>query len=211
MGKRARRKGIKADKGRRPEGTRHELVVVDGKPLPPPGLWQQAIWSSATTVGHYIARLGDGEIGWCMDPLRPDNCLRAAVATALQVPIDQVPDPRLDARFKDGDDPDEISARSWEKLADWSRARGLELRGHLDTLPTDRERWVGVVEPDMEGDDFADAPTPFTAHCLVMSYGDILFDPSISLFAPEGQQLRTYDPSQITYGLTFNPIQGVIQ
>ena len=44
----------------------------------------------------YGVRLRPGdEIGYCMGPYPPfDDCLRAAIATAVQHPIEQVPDSR---------------------------------------------------------------------------------------------------------------------
>ena len=48
---------------------------------------------SSRSRGSLVTRLNDGEIGYQADG--PDDCFRAAVATVTQVPIEQVPDPRL--------------------------------------------------------------------------------------------------------------------
>jgi len=48
--------------------------------------------------GARVVRLGEGELGYCMNPARLDDCLRPCIATVLQVPVEQVPDPRLDDR-----------------------------------------------------------------------------------------------------------------
>lgn len=92
-------------------------------------------------------QLDGGEVGYGVDPFRLDDCLTAAIATAVQVDVAQVPDLRLSKRFAAGEDPAEISRSSWERLAHWAARRGLALVSH-DELPADRERWIGVVEQD---------------------------------------------------------------
>src|SRR5919112_1774289 len=75
---------------------------------------------------HPIVRLTDGgpdygkppgpddDIGYGMNPNGTgDDCLRAAIATALQHPIERVPDLRLDEQLLAGDDPLDVSLASW--------------------------------------------------------------------------------------------------
>ena len=52
-----------------------------------------------------------------------------------------------------------------------------------------------------------EADHPFIDHSLVMSYGTIIFDPSMSVAAPRGQRVRTWQPHQVTYGLSFDPLE----
>lgn len=87
--------------------------------------------------------LGDGVVGYYADTTRQDDCFRAAIATATQIPIEQVPDLRLHDRLLMGDDPDEINADAWAKIAGWLDGRGLPLVQH-EIVPVDRERWIGV-------------------------------------------------------------------
>lgn len=63
------------------------------------------------------------EIGYCMQPYRGDDCLQAAVATCAQVPIEQIPDLNLAARFERGESQDEMSTqRSPAPSATFTRA-----------------------------------------------------------------------------------------
>jgi hypothetical protein len=64
-------------------------------------------------------RDGD-EIGYGMHPFRTDDCLRAAIATVTQIPIEQVPDLGLDDCVRRGEDPEEISVNSWGRIEDWA-------------------------------------------------------------------------------------------
>lgn len=162
-----------------------------------------------------VVRLGENEVGYCMDPERTDDCLRPAVATALQVPVEQVPDPRLDQRLARGDDPEEIGRDTWVRLMEWLDRRGLQLSIHRD-VPVARERWIGVCPGGVPTENqvalarlmgFQFRGNPFADHCLVMSHDEILFDPAISLRLPRGVRTRAWRPSQVAYGLTFDPIQ----
>lgn len=94
---------------------------------------------------HGIEWVGEPEPGEedCMEPFRGDTCFEAAVATAIQVPIQRVPDLRLDQRVADGDSYDEINRTSWEVIETWLADEGLTLRFH-DRVPVALLRWVGV-------------------------------------------------------------------
>lgn len=156
-----------------------------------------------------LARLSeDGEVGYYADPVRWDDCLRAAIATALQIPPEQIPDPRLHARLNAGDDPDEISDESWLRIAEWAERRGLQMMLHEeDEVPADRERWIGVCVYTPRWDELwqMDEPNPFGDHCLVMSYDRVIFEPAARAIVPRGMELQTWDASEVTYGISFDP------
>ena len=166
----------------------------------------------AMARGYPVVQLGQDEIGYCMNPARPDSCLSAALATATQIPVEQVPDLKLDKRLQAGEDAETISRESWARIAKWLDSRGLRLVFH-DAVPVDRERWVGVIRgalPDSDvvtqfGLDLGRANNPFLDHCLVMSHGRVVFDPAISLSPqlPSGVRLPRWRPSQVEYGLSF--------
>jgi hypothetical protein len=160
---------------------------------------------------HPVVPLGDGELGYCMDPTRTDDCFRSAIATATQIPVEQVPDPRLDRRLAAGDDPQTIGRETWERLAVWLADRGLRLVFH-EAVPVERERWIGVIpwvasperrsSPPAAGYIWRD--NPFNDHCLVMTYGDIHFDPAVSAKVPPGMRLPAWRVSDVYYGISFD-------
>ena len=150
----------------------------------------------------------DGEIGYYADPVRWDDCLRAAIATALQVPPEQIPDLRLHARLDAGEDPDEISDSSWLRIAEWAERRGLRMMLHEEhEVPADRERWIGVCVHPVRWHELArfDEPNPFVDHCLVMSYDRVIFEPAARAIVPRGMEPQTWDASEVTYGISFDP------
>ncbi len=159
----------------------------------------------ASPLPRPLARLGrDGtEIGYYADPTRWDDCMRAAIATATQIPIEQVPDPRLHDRWAAGDDPDQISDESWLRIAEWADRRGLQLMLH-ETVPADRERWIGICVYTPSWHELVLAENPFPDHCLIMSYGDIIFDPAAMAVVPSGMRVQTWKPADVTYGLSFD-------
>jgi hypothetical protein len=137
------------------------------------------------------------EIGYGMGPIRRDNCLQAAVATALQHPIERVPDLRIDERIEAGEDPRHVSDSSWLRIMTWADRLGLTLTFHDDVLPVDRDRWIGVC-PCPEGSFM------LGDHGLVMRRAELLFDPSLGLDCPPGTRPRRFDPADIAYGITFD-------
>jgi hypothetical protein len=110
---------------------------------------------------HPIIELDDGTTGFGSDPARTDDCLRPAIATLTQIPIEDVPDPRLDQRLIVGEDPDVVNHEACMEVFVWAASRGLQLNVH-ETPPVWRDRWIGLVETG--------APCEFSTHCLVMSY-----------------------------------------
>ena len=142
-------------------------------------------------------QLDDGTIGYFVRAPREDDCFAAALATVLQVPIEQVPDPRIDERLAAGESPDDIDRSARSELDRWLAARDLTMVVHAE-LPTHRRRWIGVVT----------LPGAFNDHCLVMSHDRFLFDPVHYLEHLTGQSdrhpsIRQFRPEDISYGLSF--------
>lgn len=139
--------------------------------------------------GDVVIALADGSVGWAAQ--RPDDCQRAAIATCLQVPIWEVPDPHLDERLARGrESVGTISRRTWEELDAWLAARGLRRRMHRP--PEDLDRWVGIV-PGGAG--------AFQGHALVMVGDQVLFDPA----SPHAARLRmlVFNRAHVACGLSF--------
>lgn len=165
--------------------------------------WDQTTTRRTQPIRHRtqpIIDLGDGLIGYGIDPYRTDNCLAAALATAAQVDIAQLPDPRIDERMSAGEDPDEISRDCWERMTSWAHKRGYQLAIHDDELPTDRDRWVGVMS----------GPGVFNDHCVVMARHRLLFEPGCTVRTPPGLQVKAiYNPlDRITYAITLDPLEA---
>jgi len=131
--------------------------------------------------------LADGSLGYFVRTGREDDCFAAAIATVLQVPIGQVPDPRIDERLAAGEAAAEIDRSAQRELARWLTRRGLRMAVHR-SVPASRRRWIGVVP--MPGD--------FMNHCLVMSRETVLFDPAT---AAEG--VRIFGLEDVRQALSF--------
>jgi hypothetical protein len=141
----------------------------------------------------------EDEIGFAMDPYRYDDCLTAAIATATQTAVEDIPDLRLSARLKAGEDPDEISRSSWPRIDDWATKRGFVAMMHPeDEIPVPERRWIGIIEWDRQG------PRPFQDHCVVMDHDRLIFDPACGAVPPPGMRALIYSPEQIAWGLSFN-------
>jgi hypothetical protein len=132
--------------------------------------------------------LRDGTVGYYMRFPRFDDCWAAAVATCLQVPLKDVPDPCLDERLFAGEDPDEIERSAWREMHDWLADRRLRMIVHRK-VPAPRRRWVGVVPVAHER---------FGDHCLVMSRSEVLFDPISNM-----GMFKRFDASAIRWGFSF--------
>lgn len=133
-------------------------------------------------------RLRDGTVGYCVRAPRKDDCFAAALATVLQVPIGEVPDPRLDDRLAAGETVEEIDRSAWSELNRWLHRRRLRMTLHTE-LPPRRRRWMGVVP--MAGD--------FQDHCLVFDRREVLFDPAIWVPAVDGSE-PVADPRVYEFG-----------
>jgi len=123
-------------------------------------------WRPLARLAPRTVDLPDGTVGWYVRLPRSDDCWAAAVATCLQVPIEDVPDPEVDARLRAGEDPGEIDRSAWEEFSKWLAERELRMVAHK-SVPVARRRWVGIVP-------HAGA---FNDHTLVMSGSELLFDP----------------------------------
>lgn len=118
-------------------------------------------------AGRRPQRLADGTLGWAVRDNRADDCFTAAVATCLQVPIEEIPDPAIDSRLAAGETIEEIDTAARDQFERWLASRDLEMVLHRN-VPARRLRWIGVVP--LRG--------AFNDHCLVMSRDALLFDPS---------------------------------
>lgn len=122
------------------------------------------VMRAGPATGTYELR--DGSTGWAMR--RTDDCLAAALATLLQIPLTSVPDAHLDKRLAAGESVEKVDKTAWNQVLTWLAGRGLKLVRH-SRQPTHLARWLGVVEH----------PDPFKAHTLVMEGSRILFDPAV--------------------------------
>jgi hypothetical protein len=125
-------------------------------------------------------RLCDGSTGFLVQT--GDDCWAAAVATVLQVPLDDLPRARIDERLRRGESPIEIDRSVRCEFDAWLAARRLRMVLHR-TVPVDSERWIGVVP--LKGS--------FQSHCLVMNKSELLFDPA-NLAGPNRLQELIYGP-----------------
>jgi hypothetical protein len=97
-----------------------------------------------------VVPLPDGGVGYCMTPGRMDGCFPPAIATCLQVPVEEVPDAHADERRVRGDTPDNVIVEDgWAAWYAWAYEHGWEIAIHDDAFPVDRERWIGVVTMPM--------------------------------------------------------------
>ena len=176
---------------------------VDDDPAPP----RPVVISVGGSIG---VRLRNGDVGYLQT--RTDDCLRASVASALQVAPRDVPDPHIDRRLQAGEEPEAISRSMWGELAEWAAERGLQAE-ISSVLPRSRHRWIGVVPA--KGLTFGD-------HTLLMERDRLLWDPIGFERTPTPADLReigwaeltntapgkrmppyTYTPAAIRWGIWF--------
>jgi hypothetical protein len=149
------------------------------------------------------AELADGTLGYYVRWPRLDDCQAAALATALEVPIADVPDPRIDERLATGESADDIDRSAMAELDRWLAGRGLRMAIHCKEQPLS-QRWIGICA--MSG--------AFQSHCLVMSGNEVLFDParvpleggavaSAAWVGTKTGRLRQWGFEDISYGLSF--------
>jgi hypothetical protein len=138
--------------------------------------------------------LPDGTVGYVARG-RWDDCFASALATTLQVPIEQVPDPRIEERTQAGESPESIDRSAWQELERWLAGRGLAIEEHRDFKDAaTRERWIGVVHQ----------PGWFNDHCLVMCHDRVLFDPTV--YDPDWARVagvRVWRADEVSYGYSF--------
>jgi hypothetical protein len=138
--------------------------------------------------------LSDGTTGWLERGARTDDCFAACIATCLQVPIAEVPDPRLDERLQAGEAAADINRSALGDIEAWLASRGLRARVH-STPPVDLPRWIGVIP----------FPGVFNDHSVVMVGGEILFDPVDS--SQYSRKVRAYKSADVSSGFSFEPVQ----
>jgi hypothetical protein len=163
----------------------------------------------------------DDEIGYGMHPFMADDCMRCAIATATQVPIEQVPNLKIYERVLAKESADEISRSTWDRIIAW--AERLELSVMLwerrageepgvvpKDLPDLPHRWVGVVDsPESsfvidDGQVVSASESCLGGHCLVMgSRGQVIFDPACSVKPPPGMKLHRFFAQDVSYGISF--------
>ena len=139
--------------------------------------------------------LADGSIGYYERGMRTDDCLAASLATCLQVPLGEVPDPRIDERLEAGEGAEDIRQSAALELERWLSARGLRIVTH-EPPPWESPRWIGVVP----------FPGDFMNHTLVMTRRTILFDPVDR--SRQSRAVRTYQTKDISHGFVFEPESG---
>jgi hypothetical protein len=130
------------------------------------------------------SRLPDRSTGYAMR--RTDDCLQAAVATCLEIPMSDVPDSHIDDMLARGASVAAVDRAAWEQLTAWLASRGLAPVEH-DKPPTHLKRWIGIVP----------AAQAFQSHSLVMAGTKILFDPAVR------PGVKTFYPWEVTRGLSF--------
>jgi hypothetical protein len=153
------------------------------------GVFAQLRRENTLPDGNFGKRLHDGTIGYYVRMPRTDDCFQAAVATVLQVPINEVPDSRIDERLAAGWSPDKIDRSARKALDAWLAGRGLRMVFH-DRLPVAEPRWIGVVP----------LPGAFNDHSLVISRGELLFDPTMDW---GDVRLRLFGLRDVGHGISF--------
>lgn len=142
-------------------------------------------------AGYFRAALRDGSWGWLQR--RTDDCLSAAVASLLQIPMHQVPDLHIDRRLAQTGDLERAELEVWGEMLAWAERRGLTIVFH-STPPVWAKRWIGIVPQD----------GAFSDHCLVMAGRDALFDPSQPLPPGRNEPVSLYaDPADVAVGITI--------
>jgi hypothetical protein len=126
-----------------------------------PGFWNIAGAALAPYLGtraqsrdavRATVALPNGEVGYCMEPGRPDGCLAPALATVLQVPVGEVPDPHIyeaRAAAPPAVSDDLIVEAFWTALEVWLDDRGLEAVTHYPA-PVHLDRWIAACTPPLE-------------------------------------------------------------
>ena len=140
-----------------------------------------------------VERLEDGRLAWSQR--REDDCMAAAVATLLQVPIEQVPDSRYDEQIEAGVPHAIVVSQALADMASWATSRGLRMRFHHPP-PVDRDAWLAVAPGDGPGD----------SHIAVCSGAELVFDPAANWLVPAGCKVAPLGP--VASGITFDRIES---
>jgi hypothetical protein len=141
--------------------------------------------------GYYARRLRDGSLGYVQR--RADDCLQAAIASCLQIPMHQVPDLQIHRQLDAGKDPEELAREIDEAMDRWLAEQGVQAIVHAAHLPT-KGRWIGVVRGPQRVEFAPD-------HCLLMSGRDCLMETSQPVGALNSTQGLGYE--DVDYGITI--------
>jgi hypothetical protein len=185
------RKGSVRRRFRRGDATVGQMLL---RIMETSGLTRAEMVEILGSLGHEAARvrsvqpqhLVDGTLGWGARQHRSDDCFAAALATCLQIPIEEVPDPRIDERLAAGDSVEDIDDDARDELERWLTGRNLRMVLHR-VVPAARRRWIGIVP--LRG--------AFTDHCVVMSDARLLFDPA---------RPRLFKAEDVRFGLSFQAL-----
>jgi hypothetical protein len=123
---------------------------------------------------HLRVRLRDGRIGWYQRS--QFDCLRAAVATATQIPYDEI----------------DLGEQTLRELYRWAEARGLRVEMHLTDPPIDRPVWIGFTPVD---------PDWGMRHTAVGAYERVIFAPGSGFVFAGG--VRSTPPREFEFALTM--------
>ena len=124
---------------------------------------------------------------------RTDDCWHATMATALQVPYEEVPPFWLDTGL-DSDDADQ-DPEIRRAIFDWVRQRGFS----FDRYPapaTHAPHWIGMCDADDGG-----------RHIVVCAYDRIVFDPNDGLVWPDNPgMMSTPMHDRVQHGWVLTPL-----
>jgi hypothetical protein len=146
------------------------------------------------TLGYFAMRLRDGSLGFVQR--RADDCLQAAIASLLQIPMHKVPDLEIGKQLERGVEPEAINRGIAEEMGRWADGLGLTVTVHSATLPRSG-RWIGIVPGPGVGEMSTD-------HCLVLDGRDCLMDTGspLGLITAE-DPVRSYGFDDVYYGITL--------
>ncbi len=140
--------------------------------------------------GYFWTPLRDGTKGFLQR--RRDDCLQFAIASAAQIPPNQIPDLRIEQQVGEGKDPQQIGEQNLNTMVEWMNRQGLRIMVH-NNPPVSERRWIAVT-PGRE---------VFGDHCVLMSGRDPLFDPSQLLPPARDEPVSLHDTTTILYALTI--------
>ena len=132
----------------------------------------------------------------------PNDCLRAAVSAAYEIPVAEMPAPPAGSPTRVRGT---LSDHGW---AEWALARGLRWCWSWDVAPISLPRWLATVDAlDTRGGK-APTPTREAMHCVAMEGRRLFYEPS----AEEGEAVyRAILPSDIRAAYWLEPVDSAGQ
>jgi hypothetical protein len=110
----------------------------------------------------------------------PDHCVRAVLASLLELPLDQVPEPDLDGYYG-----------FWARYNRWLRERGWFLYQLMEYPPYPPDLWIaGVPSLSLRGE----------SHVVVMEGDRLRWDPARPQFK------RRRRPTKIPFAFKLLPL-----